>query len=111
MTEEARDLLARVFADVQAAVSSAKKLYPDAPAEIIRLAAADFLVHVRELRRLNGPQQVPAADHVTAGQPGGTPSAVEVVPPVCECGRIMVAVVVRKNLASRPDYRCPGAVV
>ena len=46
-----RELLARAFHDMEAGVKAARKLWPGAPDPVLREAVADFLIHVRELRR------------------------------------------------------------
>jgi hypothetical protein len=90
-TNPDRELLARAFHDVEAAVKAARKLWPDAHETTVREAAADFLVHVRELRR-NG-----------NGSPPATPA--EPAPPCPVCQGAM-----RDQRASKrgnqPDYKC-----
>lgn len=46
-----RELLGRAYHDYEAAVKAARKLWPAAGEATLREAAADFLVHVRKLRR------------------------------------------------------------
>lgn len=63
MPDTDRELLARVYHDVEAAAKAARKLWADAPPAVQREAAADFLVHVRELRRNgNGPTSAAPAE-------------------------------------------------
>jgi hypothetical protein len=91
MIDPDRELLARVYHDTEAAAKAAKQLWPDAPPAVQREAAADVMVHVRELRR-NGNGSTPAAAPAEHS-------------PVCECGAIMGPV--QKKNPKMPDWRCP----
>ena len=93
MSESDRDLLARVYHDAEAAAKAAKKLWPDAPPAVQREAAADFLVHVRELRR-NGNGSTPPA----AGPTEPAPAC-----PVCQGPMKDQRSSKRGN---QPDFKC-----
>jgi hypothetical protein len=101
MSNTDRDLLAHAYRDYEAAVKAARSLWVGAGEATLREAAADFLVHVRELRRSGGalPQLV------TEGQ---TPKAVEPVgtsfPECPKCHGPTVAAS-RKSPRS-PHFRC-----
>jgi hypothetical protein len=92
MSDADRELLARAYHDVEVAVKAARKLWVDAPAPVQREAAADFLVHVRELRR-NG----------SASSPPTAPAQVPPFCPVCQGSMKDQRATKRGN---QPDYKC-----
>jgi hypothetical protein len=92
VTETDRDLLARAFHDYEAAVKAARKLWPNGQEATIREAAADFLVHVRELRR-NGNSSTPPT------------APVEPSPPCPVCQGPMKDQRAGKR-GNQPDFKC-----
>ena len=70
MTDSDRDLLAHAYRDYEAAVKAARAVWPGAGEATVREAAADFLIHVRELRRSGG--FVPAVTNPAAPHVGNT---------------------------------------
>jgi hypothetical protein len=97
MSESDRELLARAYHDYEAAVKAARKLWPNGHEATIREAVADFLVHVRELRR-NGNGSTPPAAAAAEPKPAAPPSCPK-------CGKVTQPVA-RKS-AKTPDFRCP----
>jgi hypothetical protein len=90
-----RTILVDTFHDFEAAVKAARTLYPGAPDDVVRLAASDFLVHVRELRR-NGISTGPA--------PNADPMA---VPSACPaCGARVIDQRTTKRNPRAPDVKC-----
>ena len=76
MTDTVRELLGRAYHDYEAAVKAARALWPGAAEGTLREAAADYLVHVRELRRQIGANggQLSTISGVPAGaQPSHDP--------------------------------------
>lgn len=97
MPESDRDLLARVYHDAEAAVKAAKKLWPDAPLPVQREAAADFLVHVRELRRNgNGGPQASAPPAAAPAEP----------PPACPMCHGPMKDQRSTKRGNQPDMKC-----
>jgi hypothetical protein len=72
-------------------VKAARKLYPNAPESALREAVADFLVHVRELRRNGHP-----APSVPPSEP--SPSC-----PICQGAMRDQRATKRGN---QPDFKC-----
>jgi hypothetical protein len=93
MSESDRELLGRAFHDYEAAVKAARKLWPNGHEATIREAAADFLVHVRELRRNGNGSVSPIAP------PAEPPPAC----PVCQGPMKDQRAGKRGN---QPDYKC-----
>ena len=88
-----RELLARAFHDMEAGVKAARNLWPGAPDPVLREAVADFLVHVRELRRASNGHAVPAVP------PAEPPPAC----PVCQGPMRDHRATKRGN---QPDFKC-----
>lgn len=93
---EDRELLARAYHDYEAAVKAARALWSGAPENILREAAADFLIHVRELRRTGN-----AATGAVPQSPTGE------APPACPiCRDAMKDKRGSKTNPRQPDYKC-----
>ena len=87
------EVLARAFHDMEAGVKAARNLWPGAPDPVLREAVADFLVHVRELRRAGNGPTGPA---VLPGEPA--PAC-----PVCQGPMRDQRATKRGN---QPDFKC-----
>lgn len=116
MTEEGRDLLARAYRDLEAALAAARRLWgEDAGEETLIRAAEMFLIHLRELRRNGGTPVPPHGERVTAeplAHPPGTEGAAPRACPVCSGPMRDQRATKRGN---QPDFKrqnrqCDGAI-
>jgi hypothetical protein len=99
MTDSDRDLLAHAYTDYTAAVKAARALWSGAGESTLREAAADFLVHVRELRRSGGSVTAPVSAPTVVGSLDN-PSF-----PTCPTCHGPTVAASRKTARS-PHYRC-----
>jgi hypothetical protein len=94
-----RELLARAYHDYEAAAKAARAVWKGAGEGTLREAAADFLVHVRELRRNGVLLASPAAAPGAGARPEEPPPRC----PVCESAMRDQRATKRGN---QPDFKC-----